>query len=623
MSFLFRGKLCGRLCNDCEEPIFPGVVKLYRIDPDELKQVHAQVAAAVKETAGLLTDKEVAAREKRLLGQAKTDAEGKFSLQLEPDSGYNGEPVEVHLYLPEAPNQPSGRSRPTPRQFIVTVWQPRWRQNDNDFLTYWEYCFPSRLWCAIRALFDAWVICGKVVNTNNQPLPGITVRAMDSDWITDDFLGEAVTDSQGNFRIDYHRDDFRQTFLSPVFNTETPWPPFFNSGPDAYFGFFFGGTELFFEDSSVGRTSGRENIGPCFCVTLRLPDIEIPPPENPPAAFNYIGKLMNIHRVTNINPADGRTVGLGGLDNHAFYGSMFLRGFLEQQLNGQPMEYKFEFREYADPANLASAVGPWQPITKAMMGNCVVGETWQLVTDPTDPDFPIRITGRYAINPAPGEIEVQFAGDWAQVPQVSNLHFTGEQIRLNSNNLDARTFDMSGLIPGNSTSSVPALSGGLPANRFFALRMWKRELGNAATEVLAGTSRPLAICNLTYADTPQNGSWLPTTSSEPGVACLDLVHLATGGGCATLGSSLEVRYAAANPNLGNVTLSMTGPGGPHAFSAVTVPTPGEEAYGTATYTGNVAALPDCAYLVRVHAEMRLVNGESKMSNRWDEVAFCK
>ncbi|SHM84469.1 hypothetical protein SAMN04488057_10449 [Cyclobacterium lianum] len=68
---------------------------------------------------------------------------------------------------------------------------------------------------------------------------------------------------------------------------------------------------------------------------------------------------------------------------------------------------------------------------------------------------------------------------------------------------------------------------------------------------------------------------------------------------------------------------MTGPGGPHSFAPVTFPSPGEEAYGTSSYTGDVAALPNCSYEVRLTAELKLTDGESQHDGIWDRVLFCK
>ena len=91
----------------------------------------------------------------------------------------------------------------------------------------WDYCLPARFWCALRSLFDAWVICGHVtVCDTKEPVEGVKVFAFDRDWLQDDPLGFGVTDAAGHFRIDYTGADFRRgTFI----NIEL------FGGPDVYF----------------------------------------------------------------------------------------------------------------------------------------------------------------------------------------------------------------------------------------------------------------------------------------------------------------------------------------------------------------------------------------------------
>jgi Transthyretin-like family len=52
-------------------------------------------------------------------------------------------------------------------------------------------------------------IVGTIVEEESgKPLSGLQVRAYDKDFLFDDKLGTAVTDAQGNFRIDYYEIDF-------------------------------------------------------------------------------------------------------------------------------------------------------------------------------------------------------------------------------------------------------------------------------------------------------------------------------------------------------------------------------------------------------------------------------
>ena len=80
--------------------------------------------------------------------------------------------------------------------------------------------------------------------------------------------------------------------------------------------------------------------------------------------------------------------------------------------------------------------------------------------------------------------------------------------------------------------------------------------------------------------------------------------------------------AAAHPNLGAVSLEMTGPGGPYAFT-LPAAVPGER-FGTAVASGwNIATLPDCAYIITLGAQVLLTTGDSVPNNVWDQIGFCK
>jgi hypothetical protein len=220
------------------------------------------------------------------------------------------------------------------------------------------------------------------------------------------------------------------------------------------------------------------------------------------------------------------------------------------------------------------------------------------------------------------DFKVEFDGNWIKVPQyngpsINDISFNGSLIKLKSTKLAGKTIDKSGLIQG--ASSAP-----LEKNRYFALRMLKREAGNNTSIVVAGFSRPIAIFNTFYDNVPQGGSWLPTPGNpELGIASVDLQELAVGGGCSKITNSITANYTAANPNLGTVSLSFTGPGASNNFDPIIFPTPGEEAHGSASYNGNFGDLENCAYEVRLSAELNLTNGETQHNGIWDRVIFCR
>jgi hypothetical protein len=101
-----------------------------------------------------------------------------------------------------------------------------------------------------------------------------------------------------------------------------------------------------------------------------------------------------------------------------------------------------------------------------------------------------------------------------------------------------------------------------------------------------------------------------------------------GTGCAKITNAITIKYTAAHPNLGDVTISMDGPGGPYpttlADDAGSTP---PNRFGTATVVlpagQTIASLKNCAYLVSMSATLLLTTGDSAPDPITDEVAFCK
>lgn len=262
MSYLFRGRLCGYLCDECSEPLSDLVIRLYRNRKDQ--NTTALAVADPGLTLTLMSDEQVEAKASSLIAETKADANGNFSFELGGNERYTGEAFEIDVYCGTVPRRKPGRKQVRPRQFSVTTLQPLWKQlGDNVFVAAWQYCIPARFWCFLRGLFDAWVICGRLTTCDNgAPIPGALVSAFDVDWLQDDALGTATTDGSGHFRIDYSSADFELTPFSPLINTE--WV----AGPDVYFSAKLGSTTILQESRSAGRAPGRQNVGPCFCVRL-------------------------------------------------------------------------------------------------------------------------------------------------------------------------------------------------------------------------------------------------------------------------------------------------------------------------------------------------------------------
>ena len=631
MSYIFRGRLCGYICEECHEPLSNIKVRLYRTRKDQ--NVTALAVANPKDTFAILSAEDVKRKESSLLGEFETNEAGEFVAELGEKQGYKGEAFEIDLYCGTVPGHKPGPNPPPPIQFSLTVLQPLWREREAGLFYAWDYCLPARLWCFIRGRFGVWVICGSVTvcedgKDTGTPVGNVKVRAFDVDWIQDDEFGLAITDGAGHFRIYYTPADFRVTPFSPLINFECV------SGPDVYFRVETQlGTVLLAEPRSKGRTPQRENRGPCFCVHLCV-DKGDGGDGGEVAVFNSIGAKNFPTQIDSGALGDGKTLA----DDRAFFSTLRLNGIFAKKKNNHPLEYAFEVAAY-DPAD-DTTLSSYTQIPLAQVAPTLIG-TWEHSTgdilNPTE-------TKPYILNgvASPTVLVPQVSPDgWVRVPQESDYagptgNFAAGQgsydgmipgfINLISTTLRAfGSIDESAVHAGQS-----AATGGTPLGRvfFYSLRMKVREaftFGGApvpGSEVLAGTCVRLAVMNTIYNNVSKNGSWVPhTVDGQLGVASLDIAELA-GAGCTEITNSLTVKYTAAHPNLGTFSIGMTGPGGPYTF------TPGGggtavNRFGTATNDFNIADLEDCAYIVELTVNLLLTTGDSNPSHLLDQVAFCK
>ncbi len=621
MKAYIKGNLKGYLCETCFENLSNTKVILYQTRPDS--NVTAAAVASSKETFHLVTEEEAKARENLLLATAITNEAGDFVFEVSEKNLEQAFDIDfVCGSVPHGPKPPKGGKE---FQFHITTIYPKWKSDEKQNLLFdWSYAVSAKLWCMIRGkYFDAWVICGMLVDCKTgAPLPGVTVKAMDADLITDDLLGTSVTDMTGHFRIDYTSADFKKTFLSPVINVETDLNfPFFSSGPDVYFKLEIGGTPITFETSA----NRRKNVGYCLCVRLCVSDLVIGDPPIP-ASFTRIGRGARFKIVNEINPATGKSM-RGGYDNYAFFSSIILVGSLSKKLNSQPMEYMFEYQEVAAPGTPLLATA-WLPVTPAMIPKTVIGYLWTLTGDILNPIE----TEDYYINGNPVvEKTVSFNGNWIQMPQDSNFapHVDADILTLNTEFLmPIVNINVNAMTIGSAT--IPAVAAHV-SNRYFALRMRQRQWGNAGTEVVAGTSRPLAIFNARYNRVRKYGSWIPTKVDDQVAVCsLDIEEIILGmGGCGKINNSLTIHVNARNENLGGVSLSLTGPVKPgQSFSFPAIASAQPEVFSNTIHpvivpVNNVNELLPCAYTVTLSASVLLTTGDYIPGPFYDFISFCK
>ena len=80
-------------------------------------------------------------------------------------------------------------------------------------------------------------IAGKIANKEKQPLPNLRIEAWDKDLLFDDFVGEAMTDTNGYFQISFTQKRFKELF--------------FDNRPDLYFKIYVGDKLIHSTENSV------------------------------------------------------------------------------------------------------------------------------------------------------------------------------------------------------------------------------------------------------------------------------------------------------------------------------------------------------------------------------------
>ncbi|AFL80557.1 Transthyretin-like family [Aequorivita sublithincola DSM 14238] len=630
MKYTFKGKLQSAICDEHEFAIANTTIRFYGLN-DERNAATAFTAAQSKEVSQVFEETEIKKRNSELLAETKTDASGNYEVTFDGNkTKYEGGSVVIVLYYNEIPDY-GQKDTKKPKSFkpfevLLDIIQPKWRQMDNELVAGWNYTILKRIWCYILKRLDIWVICGTLTNCKSQaPLAGIEVIAMDDDIITDDLLGSKVTDSNGRFCIYYRSIDFKKTFLSPFINVETT--PFLasGSGPDIYFKYALGGVQIFAESHYEAHKPSRRNVGNCLCVNLCLENVEGANP-SVPIGFYSIGQ-RDYHPIYEIDSTTGRTKGKSetSWNGKAFFSNVELRGSLNQKMNSQPSEYKFQYANVSDPSIAVGTIpeAAWNDVTSGdiartkIADRLIEGSVWKNDTYVIGGTGNTDIFGRT-------EIKVEFDGNWIKVPQqpsgtINEINLLGSLIVLKTENLYSNTENKNTLVAG----SAPSL---INKNKYFALRMFKREAGNDASKLQCGFSLPLAIFNTRYDNVHKGGSWLSEIQnpSEFGIAMVDLVELSgPGNGCKKITDAIHVKYSAGNPNLGNVSIKFTGQGATNTFEAINYPVSGEEAYGTASYLGDFGDLKPCAYEIRLEVGLNLTNGRDNHHDIWDRILFCR
>jgi hypothetical protein len=607
MTYRFQGRLCGFICEECQEPLANVTVRLYRPTGDD---VTALAAAHPKETLAVLSERQARAKAQNLIGEAQTDASGRFTVDL--DEGYEGGPFEIDVYCATVPRPRVGRHA-KPLQIAVTTLQPRWRETDAGSVAAFEYCLPSRFWCGFLRQFGVWSICGSLTTcADGSPIPGAVVSAFDADWLQDDPLGSATTDGSGHFLISYTVDDFQKTPLSPLINFELI------GGPDVYFKAELGGNTILAEPSSAGRQPGRENVGPCLCVSLCSDQVVGNGPETTP----HWQQLEDF----DIHPAPGLPGSSFSVEGYAgdptagafvFGGGVRLRGNcpLQNIATNNALEYRFTIGEWTwsppgdDPTKIPSvAPGTLAPVTQ--IAATLVGYVFYTDGNAMSQSEPVYVTSADAT--VDGWIRVD--GKPVTVPMYNPPGSTAVVNVSPSNFL--RTFDLLVLNSPAITTAHPAkLPGGLPKSDA------GRSLTNAEKEPVRRYQIGFEVRDsVTLATVATDELSSVVLDNSPVIVALDLEELRSNA-CNPLAgaANAHILYTVDHPHLRNFSISIGNNNGTvhpppaHSGSATVAMPSGAFAAGNYFFRGgaggphngagnggvavDISSDPSCAYAV--------------------------
>ena len=613
MKYTFKGSLCGSLCEDCTEPLDGIEVFLYL--PWQKERILENAIAKTKETFRIVTKEEATARKGLLIATTKSDAQGNFEFAI--NEKYGSTAFDIDFSCGTVPRTPPRPPRREPIQVHLTTIFPQWRMDraqEGSFFQ-WEYCIPSKWWCYVRGFyFDAWVICGHLRNCQTGvPIARASVTAWDADFITDDNLGTAITDSNGHFRIDYTSIQFKQTFLSPWLNVETdPGPSLtFQSGPDVYFKASIGGVTLIDETAK----DCRNNVGYCLCVDLctKIGDADDP---NLPSIWVGIGR--EFYNSTGAGPRDFDVNGYAGASSGKFAltGVIRLTGSAARNaVSGNPVEYRFLVSHVTTPnggaphliGNFSKIVG----VTPNLFAPSLVATLVQIAF----PNTPYAVISDQTDFDADGWFDINHAIERTLVNNgftMGDLHLFAiwdedTLIAMNTYALTTGQFIPAPVV--NAGTPVPG--GHIPIEKV-AIRFEVREVVN----------KPANIFNAM----PGNGKTLNSAimNNNSMFMKLSIAELEVSGLCAPISGTVHAKYTVYHPHLASSSLHLKSNSGgvdKDISDALFLPLSGNTnpaieggANSNLTLNDSPNDLIRCTYSLKLWAQARLHNGD----NAWGD-----
>lgn len=267
MNYIFSGNLRGCYINNCFDPIYKSRVKIYGIDRSI--NVSSNIELNTPETIHIQSENEISNIATFLLAETETDELGNYSVEL--SKIYDGGTLDIDICCSSAPIDAKLLNRDyqnySENQFQIATVQPFWQVSpEGTALIYdWKYEVGAKLWASLLKVFKLHIICGRVSHVaNKQAIAEARVFVFDLDLLQDDYLGMAVADQNGCFKLFYSDDDYQKTIFK---NISSEW----KNCPDLYFRVENKEGELLLkEDRKCGNYKNRKNVDTCLVVDFQL-----------------------------------------------------------------------------------------------------------------------------------------------------------------------------------------------------------------------------------------------------------------------------------------------------------------------------------------------------------------
>ncbi|MGN6511903.1 MAG: hypothetical protein ACTHLD_20730 [Chitinophaga sp.] len=244
MSYLLIGNISALICEECIEPLANARIRIYL---PATPYGAEELARGIFKDLRLLSERDVQAKDERLLAESRLDERGNFSIGWE-DLHLFTEPLEMDICLNNVPGMDQGRQEWL--QYHLSTFVPHWKRSREKYVAAFAYVVPSEKWSAIRREFNAWALAGTVRHfETHEVLRGVRVEAYNA--LSKKPLAFAVTGENGRYRMYFSR-------------------PGGKSGPDVYFKVYGNHGLIWSEDPENALQPERQQIAHCAKINLAV-----------------------------------------------------------------------------------------------------------------------------------------------------------------------------------------------------------------------------------------------------------------------------------------------------------------------------------------------------------------